>query len=145
MADIITEAERIIIDDVARAAWLAKLPTAKQVIIMEETYGTEINRLVTNIKYDYVRGYVNKETLVSRLTMLDIPTLVIDFHVMDADEDRARGYNDKQLSHIEEGYIDDIIIWDQVEEMAKVVIVDPEGLTIWLDGVWLNKHKAVRM
>ncbi len=144
MADIIASVEKIIIDDVSRTAWLARLPTAKQVMIMEETFGAEINRLVANIKYDYVRGYVTKEALVARLTLLDIPTMVIDFHVMDAEEDRARGYNDKRLGHIEEGYIDDLIDWTGVEDMAKEILVDEEGLGIWLDGVWLNKHLAKR-
>jgi len=64
---------------------------------------------------------------------------------MDADEDRGRGYKDKSLNHIEEAYIDDMLTWPQVEEVAKEILVDPEGLTIWLDGVWLNKHLAARV
>jgi len=77
MDEIITIVATIIIDKVARDAWLAALPTAKQVMILEETFGTEINRLVANIKYDYVRGYVKKAAMVARLTLLDLPDGVL--------------------------------------------------------------------
>jgi len=145
MADVIGAVEPIIVDVVARDAWLAALPTAKQVVIMEETYGTEVNRLVANAKYDYVRGYTTKPNMVSRFTLLDLPVEVIEFHVMDADEDRARGHKDKSLAIIEEGYVDDVITWEDVEAMARPILVDEEAYNIWLDGVWLNKHKAVRV
>jgi len=145
MATVIESVGRIIVDPVARDAWLAALPTAKQVVIMEETFGTEVNRLVANAKYDYVRGYTLKSDMVSRLTLLDLPDGVIEFHVLDADEDRIRGHRDKSLSHIEEGYVDDLISWEDVESMAGVILVDEEAYSIWLDGVWLNKHKAVRV
>jgi len=145
MAEIIAAVEPIIIDPVARDAWLAALPTAKQVVIMEETFGTEVNRLVANAKYDYVRGYTTKPNMVSRFTLLDLPVEVIEFHVMDADEDRARGHKDKSLAIVEEGYVDDLIEWADVELMAGEILVDEEAYNIWLDGVWLNKHKAVRV
>ena len=145
MAEILLAVEEIIIDPVARDAWIAALPSAKQVMIMEETFGTEINRLVANAKYDRVAGYKRKEDFVSRLTLLDLPVEVIEFHVMDAEEDRARKHNDKQLAVIEEAFIDDKIDWEKVEEMAKPILVDPDAYGIWLDGVYLNKHKAVRV
>jgi len=145
MDEVIAMATPIIIDEGVRLAWLAALPTAKQVVIMEETFGTEINRLVVNAKYDYVRGYIEKPAMVSRLTLLDLPDGVIEFHVMDADEDRIRGHRDKSLGHIEEGYVDDIVSWEDVQAMAKPILVDEEAYNIWLDGVWLNKHKAVRV
>jgi len=145
LADVIAAVTLIIIDPVARTAWIEALPSAKQVLILEETFGTEINRLVANAKYDYVKGYVTKATMVARFTLLDLPDAVIEFHVMDADEDRARGHNDKQLAVIEEGYVDDLITWADVESMAKPILVDPDAYAIWLDGVWLNKHKAVRV
>ena len=144
--DVIIEAVGgIIVDEVARAAWLEALPTARQVVIMEETFGTEVNRLVANVKYDYVRGYVKKPTLVHRLKMLDLPATAIDFHVMDGDEDRLRRHNDKRVAIIEEGYIDDLITWENVEEMAAEIIVDEAGLSLFLDEVWLNKTKAKRV
>ncbi len=145
MDEIIATVATIIIDEVARDAWLAALPTAKQVMIMEETFGTEINRLVANVKYDYVRGYIEKGSMVSRLQLLDLPDGVIEFHVMDADEDRDRGHKDKQLSIIEEGYVDDVIAWVDVEKMAKPILINEAAYNIWLDGVWLNKHKAIRV
>lgn len=145
MDEIIPIVATIIIDEVARNAWLAALPTAKQVMIMEETFGTEINRLVANVKYDYVRGYVEKAAMVSRLQLLDLPDGVIEFHVMDADEDRTRKHNDKRLAIIEEGYIDDLITWTNVEEMAKEILVDEAGYNLFLDEVWLNKTKAKRV
>lgn len=145
MADIIEAVGGIIVDEVARTAWLEALPTARQVVIMEETFGTEVNRLVANVKYDYVRGYVEKAALVSRLQMLDLPTTAIDFHVMDGDEDRLRRHNDKRLAIIEEGYIDDLMTWENVEEMAAEILVDDTGLSLFLDEVWLNKTKAKRV
>ena len=111
---------------------------------MEETFGTEINRLVANAKYDAVKGYIEKAELVGRLQLLDLPDEVIEFHVLDAMEDRARAHNDKQLQHIEEGYVDDIISWEQVESMARPILKDDDAYKIYLDGVWLNKHKAHR-
>lgn len=135
----------IIVDSDTRDAWVAALPSAKQVMIMEETHGTEINRLVVNAKYDYVKGYIEKPAMVSRFTLLGLPTEVIEYHVMDADEDRARTHKDKQLTHIEEGYIDDVISWREVETMAELILIDEEAYKLFLDGVWLNKHKAVRV
>jgi len=145
MADIVTMVTPIILDEEARAAWLAALPTAKQVVIMEETYGAEVNRLVANAKYDYVRGYTTKPNMVDRLTLLDIPETVIMFHTMDADEDRNRRHLDKRLAIIEEGYIDDLITWEGVQSMAREILVDAEAYALFLDEVWLNKHKAVRV
>ena len=145
MAQIITAVTPIIIDKVVRDAWLEALPSAKSVMIVEETYGTEVNRLVTNAKYDYVRGYTLIGDLTSRLQFLNLPLEIIQYHIMDADEDRARSYKDKSLKILEEGYIDDLMDWPSVEEMARVILVDEEAYNIWLDGVWLNKHKAVRV
>jgi len=145
MAEVITEAKKIILDEDVRTAWLEALPTAKSVMVVEETFTTEANRLVANAKYDYTRGYTTKTEMVSRFQLLALPSAVIEFHVIDADEDRARSYKDKQLTHIEEGYIDDIIPWEQVESMAKPILVDEEAFTIFLDGVYLNKHKAARV
>jgi len=145
MAEVIAEAEKIMVDKEARDAWIAELPTAKQVMIMEETFGTEVNRLVTNAKYDRVAGYKRKEDFVSRLTLLGLPSEVIEYHIMDAEEDRQRKHSDKQLAVIEEGYVDDLISWEDVESMAKPILVDDEAYNIWLDGVYLNKHKAVRV
>lgn len=145
MADVVKAATPIIVDPVARDAWLGALPTAKQVIIMEETFTTEVNRLVANAKYDAVRGYIEKPALVSRLQLLALPEAVIEFHVMDAEEDRVRAHRDKSLTHIEEGYVDDLISWEDVQAMAGEILVDEAAYDIWLDGVWLNKHKAVRV
>jgi len=145
MAEILATAELIIVDKEARDAWISALPSAKQVMIMEETFGTEVNRLVANAKYDRVAGYKRKEDFVSRLSLLGLPSEVIDYHVMDAEEDRARKHSDKQLAVIEEGYVDDLITWEEVEEMAKPILVDEEAYNLWLDGVYLNKHKAVRV
>ena len=142
---VIAKVDDIIIDEEARDAWLAALPTAKQVIVVEETYATEVNRLVANAKYDYVRGYIKKDALVSRLTLLDLTDAVIEFHVMDADEDRNRRHLDKRLAIVEEGYIDDLITWDAVKLMAGEILVDPDAYEIFLDEVWLNKHKAARV
>jgi len=145
MDEILAKVEELMPDEEARTAWVEALPTAKQTMIVEETYGTEVGRLVTNAKYDYVRGYTTKEDMVKRLTLLDLPAEVIEYHVMDAEEDRTRSYNDKQLAVIEEAYVDDLIAWEDVETMAMEILVDEEGRRIWLDGVWLNKHKAVRV
>jgi len=145
MDEVLEAVKEIIVDEVARDAWLAALPTARQVIVMEETYGTEVNRLVANAKYDYVLGSTEKDALVKRLQLLDLPDRVIEFHVMDADEDRARKHNEKRLGILEEGYVDDLIEWDDVESMAGEILVDKVALKLYLDGVWLNKHKAVRV
>jgi len=145
MDEVLEAVTLIIVDEEARDAWIAALPTARQVVVMEETYGTEVNRLVSNAKYDYVRGYIEKPALVSRLQLLDLPDRVIEFHVLDADEDRARAHNDKQLAIFEEAYIDGLMDWDVVEAMAVEILVDKPALKIYLDGVWLNKHKAVRV
>ena len=145
MATVIEAVEPIIIDEEARAAWLEALPTAKQVMVVEETFATEVNRLVANAKYDYVRGYTEKTSLVSRLQLLDLPVDVIEFHVIDADEDRNRRHLDKNLAIIEEGYVDDLMSWEDVQSMAKEILVDDEAYALFLDEVWLNKHKAVRV
>jgi len=143
--EVIAAVTTIIIDVPVRDAWIAALPSAKQVIIMEETFGTEINRMVANAKSDYVRGYVKKEPFVSRLQLLDLPTEVIKYHIMDGDEDRARKHNDKELAIVEEGYIDDLIAWEDVEAMARPILKDDDAYSLFLDEVWLNKHKAKRV
>jgi len=145
MASIITAVTPIIIDKAARDAWLEALPTSKQVMIVEETFSTEVNRLVTNAKYDYVRGYTKKAALVSRLQLLDLPDTIIEFHIMDADEDRLRQNKDKNLAIIEEGYIDDLIDWEELNTIATEIIVDGSARHLFLSGVYLNKHKAVRV
>jgi len=145
MDTVVAEVAAILIDEEARMAWLAALPSAKSVMVVEETFNTEINRLVANIKYDYVRGYVTKADLTGRLSLLDIPDEVIRYHVLDAEEDRTRQHRDKNLAIIEEGYVDDLINWEEVQSMAKEILVDDVAYNIFLDGVWLNKYKAVRV
>jgi len=144
LADAIAEAEKIIVDKEARDAWVAELPTSKQVMIMEETYGTEINRLVTNVKYDYVRGYVSKVDMVSRLQILDLPDRVVEFHVMDADEDRSRKRSDDRLIVIKDMWMKDVETdFDNIEEWVREIIVDDEARELWLGDTWFDKMRTV--
>jgi len=143
MADIITAVTTIIVDPVARDAWLAALPTAKQVVIMEETFGTEINRLVVNAKYDYVRGYITKADMVSRFTLLDLPDGVIEFHVMDADEDRERKRNDERLIVIKDMWMKDVETdFDVIEGWVDPIVVDVDARELWLADTYFDKLKA---
>ncbi|GAH62843.1 unnamed protein product, partial [marine sediment metagenome] len=136
----------IIIDKEARDAWVAALPTAKQVVIMEETFTTEANRLVANAKYDYVRGYITKGTMVSRLQLLDLPDSAIEFHVMDADEDRTRKRNDDRLVVIKDMWMKDVEPdFMVISAWAMDIIVDEEALNLWLDDTYFDKMKGVRI
>ena len=106
---------------------------------------TEINRLVANVKYDYVRGYIEKNELTGRLSILDLPDEVIRYHVIDAEEDRIRKHNDRQLSIIEEAYVDGVIELDAVEEMARPILKDTPAYQLFLDEAYLNKFKSKRV
>ena len=143
MADVMARAEEIILDEVARDAWIAALPTAKQVMIVEETYATEVNRLVANAKYDYVRGYITKQDMVGRFTLLDLPDEVIEFHVMDADEDRARKRNDERLIVIKDMWMKDVETdFDVITGWVDPIIVEEEARELWLADTYFDKLKA---
>jgi len=144
LAKAIADAEEIIMDKEARDAWVAALPTAKQVMIVEETFTTEANRLVTNAKYDYVRGYLEKPAMVSRLQLLGLPDAVIEYHVMDADEDRQRKRNDDRLTVIKDMWMKDVETdFNQIEEWVKEIIVDEEARTLWLQDAYFDKFRTV--
>jgi len=144
LAQAIADAEKIIVDREARDAWVAELPTSKQVMIVEETFTTEANRLVTNAKYDYVRGYVEKPALVSRLQLLGLPDAVIDYHVMDADEDRQRKRSDDRLIVIKDMWMKDVETdFNRIEEWVKPIIVDGEARTLWLQDAYFDKFRTV--
>ena len=144
MAQVVEKVELIIIDPDTRTLWLESLPELGEETAAEETYTTEVNRLVANAKYDYIEGYIKKGDLVSRLELLDLTDEAVKLHVMDADEDRERKHNDRQLAIVEEAYVDDKITWEEVEEWARTILVDEAARGLYLDEVWLNKHKAKR-
>jgi len=144
LAQAIADAEEIIVDKVARDAWVAELPTAKQVMIVEETFTTEVNRLVANAKYDYVRGYLEKPAMVSRLQLLGLPDTVIEYHVMDADEDRQRKRNDDRLIVIKDMWMKEVETdFNQIEEWVSEIIVDVEARTLWLQDAYFDKFRTV--
>ena len=122
---------------------MAALPTAKQVVIMEETFGTEINRLVANAKYDYVKGYITKSDMVSRFGLLDLPDGVVEFHVMDADEDRERQRNDERLIVIKDMWMKDVETdFDIIEGWVDPIIVEATAQDLWLSDAYFDKLKA---
>ena len=144
LAAAIAGAEEIIVDKEARDAWVEELPTSKQVMIVEETFTTEANRLVTNAKYDYVRGYLEKPALVSRLQLLGLPDAVIEYHVMDADEDRQRKRSDDRLIVIKDMWMKDVETdFNKIEEWVKEIIVDGEARTLWLQDAYFDKFRTV--
>ncbi len=144
MDEVLAEAEKIIMDKDIRDAWVAALPAAKEEKIVEETYTTEVNRLVSNVKADYTKGYIEKTDLVSRLTLLGLPAEVIDYHVMDADEDRTRKRNDERLTVIKDMWMKDVETdFDVIEGWVKEVIVDEEARDLWLNDAYFDKFKTV--
>ena len=144
LADAITEAEKVVVDKEARDAWVEALPTAKQVMIMEETSTTDTNRLVTNVKYDYVRGYVEKPAMVSRLQLLGLPDTVIEYHVMDADEDRQRKRNDDRLIVIKGMWMKDVETdFDVITGWVTPIIVEKEARDLWLSDAYFDKFRTV--
>ena len=146
MAQVIAEAEEILVDEAVRRAWLEALPELREEAAVEETYTTDINRLVTNAKYDYVRGYVEKPELVSRLQLLGLPDQVVEYHVMDADEDRARKRSDERLDVIKDMWLKDVETdFSAIEGWVKEIIVDEEARTLWLNDVYFQKLKTVRV
>jgi len=144
MAQIIEAVTPIIIDKIARTAWLEALPSAKSVMIVEETYGTEVNRLVTNAKYDYVRGYIDKLALVSRFQFLDLPDTIIEYHIMDADEDRTRKRKDERLIVLKDKWMKDALPnFVDIEERVKTIIIDKEARDYWLMDAYFDKYHTV--
>jgi hypothetical protein len=146
MATVITEAETIILDKDTRDLWLQALPELKQEKAVEETYAEDINRLVANVKADYVQGTILKDALVKRLQFLALPDQVIQYQLMDADEDRARKRATERLDVIKDMWLKDVESdIAVVEGWAKEIIVDADALENWVSDVYFQKLKAVKV
>lgn len=146
MATIVAEAEAIILDKGTRDLWLQALPELKQEKAVEETYTEDINRLVANVKADYVQGTILKDALVKRLQFLGLPEQVIQYQVMDADEDRARKRATERLDVIKDMWLKDVEAdIAVVEGWAKEIIVDADALENWVSDVYFQKMKAVKI
>jgi hypothetical protein len=146
MATVVAEAEAIILDKDTRDLWLQALPELKQEKAVEETYAEDINRLVANVKADYVQGTILKDALVKRLQFLGLPDQVIQYQVMDADEDRARKRATERLDVIKDMWLKDVESdISVVEGWAKEIIVDADALENWVSDIYFQKLKAVKI
>jgi len=82
--------------------------------------------------------------MVSRLRLLELPDAVIDFHVLDADEDRTRKRSDERLIVIKDMWMKDIETdFNQIEMWVGEVIVDEEARNLWLDDAYFDKFRTV--
>jgi hypothetical protein len=146
MATVIVEAEQIILDKDTRDLWLQALPELKQEKAVEETYAEDINRLVANVKADYVQGTILKDALVKRLQFLGLPDQVIQYQLMDADEDRARKRATERLDVIKDMWLKDVEAdFDVITGWVKEIVVDEEARENWLSDVYFQKMKAVKL
>jgi len=91
-----------------------------------------------------VRGYLEKPAMVSRLQLLGLPDAVIEYHVMDADEDRQRKRNDDRLIVIKDMWMKEVETdFNQIEEWVSEIIVDVEARTLWLQDAYFDKFRTV--
>jgi hypothetical protein len=98
------------------------------------------------VKADYVQGTILKDALVKRLQFLGLPDQVIQYQVMDADEDRARKRATERLDVIKDMWLKDVETdIAVVEGWAKEIIVDADALDNWLSDVYFQKMKAVKI
>jgi len=68
---------------------------------------------------------------------------VIEFHVMDADEDRERQRNDERLIVIKDMWMKDVETdFDVIEGWVDPIVVDVDARELWLADTYFDKLKA---
>lgn len=101
----------------------------------------EINRLRDNSKKDYTKGLITEEQMRVNLEALRYSAELIEFHVADALSDGERDLKLEAIDLIMDGYVKDIITYEELESGLAYYIVRPEVLQAELDRAYVTKFR----
>jgi SOS response regulatory protein OraA/RecX len=108
---------------------------------------TDKNRLRDNAKSDLTKGYIAEEDLRATLKALGYADDVIEFHVLDAIQDRERKQKDQLLAEYKAGYLKDLVDDVSLETRAGEILVDATAKELYLQAAYVAKYlkpKAVK-
>lgn len=101
----------------------------------------EINRLRDNSKRDFGKGLITEAQLVVNLEALRYSPALIAFHIADALGDSERDLKLEAIDLVADGYVKDIISWEEMELALAYYIVRPEVLQAELDRAYVRKYR----
>jgi len=108
---------------------------------------TDKNRLRDNAKSDLTKGYIAEEDLRATLKALGYADDVVEFHVLDAIQDRERKQKDQLLAEYKAGYLKDLVDDAALETRAGEILVDATAKELYLQAAYVAKYlkpKAVK-
>jgi len=101
----------------------------------------EINRLRDNAKKDFVKGLITEAQLIVNLEALRYSPALIEFHIADALGDGERDLKLEAIDLVADGYVKDMITYEELESGLAYYIVRPEVLVSELDRAYVRKYR----
>jgi len=130
--------EDLLVKDGLDPEWAPRAARA----IAKNQFTSEITKLVTNAKADYVKGYSLEDQLRADLRALEIPETWIDYHVADAVADRERAHKDDLVSIYVDAWRKDLIPSEEnFRELLGTVIVNPDVIDAIAEREYVRKFK----
>jgi len=104
----------------------------------------EIGRIIDDCKRKYVEGYIAKDTLRADLEALLTHSELVEYHLADAEADRDIRIKRAQLKYWRDAFMKDIIDEPTFEANIEQILVDETQRMLFLDDVYLDKHRKPR-
>jgi hypothetical protein len=134
----VDELEDLLVKDGLDPTWAPRAARA----IAKNQFTSEITKLVTNSKTDYVKGYITLEQLRANLTALEIPSDRVEYHIRDADADAERAHKDALVSIYTDAWRKDLIpSEEEFRARLQTVVVRPEVVERIIEREYVAKYK----
>jgi len=104
----------------------------------------EIGRVIDDCKRKYVEGYITKNILKADLKALLTHPELVEYHLADAEADREIRIKRAQLKHWRDAFMKEIIDEAMLEAYVEEILVDETQRILFLDDVYLEKHRKPR-
>ena len=101
----------------------------------------EINRLRDNAKKDFGKGLITEAQMIVNLEALRYSSALIEFHIADALGDSERDLKLEAIDLIVDGYVKDMITYEELESGLVYYIVRPKVLQAELDRAYVRKYR----
>jgi len=106
-----------------------------------------INRLIDNLKKDFIDGFIDEDTIRNSLRQLGIKDEIIEYHIEDAKADRLREFKRDLVDLYIDAFVKDYPGWGTEEDLRAAledVIVVPEVVDLLVQKAAVRKFRKRR-